>query len=78
MQTIPENIEHRIQLKKIEIKNYEQSIKNYPPQRMQTHGEPYLRKLQNELIILNNELEDREKQIRKNIYHKRRNKRKTV
>lgn len=75
MQLIPENIEHRIQLKKIEIKNYEQTMKNYPPQRMQTHGEPYLRKLKNELIILNNELEDRDKQIRKEIYLKRKKRR---
>lgn len=52
------NIEHRIQLKKIEIENYEQRIKNYPIDRLERCSKPHLQKLNNELKILENELED--------------------
>jgi hypothetical protein len=55
-----ENLEHRIQLKKVEIDRYQVVIENYPPDRMERHGKPFLQKLQNELKILENELEDRE------------------
>jgi len=55
-----ENIEHRIQLKKDEIRRYELAIANYPPDRMERHGKPFLQKLNNELTILENELDDRE------------------
>ena len=55
-----ENLEHRIQLKKDEIRRYELSIANYPPDRMEKYGKPFLQRLQNELQILQNELDDRE------------------
>lgn len=60
MKKTKENLEHRIQLKKDEITKYEYVIQNYPPDRMEKYGEPYLQKLRNELMILQNELEDRE------------------
>ena len=60
MKNIKDNLEHRIQLKKDEISRYEYVIQNYPPDRMKKHGEPYLQKLNNELKILQNDLEDRE------------------
>lgn len=60
MKKTKENLEHRVQLKKDEIARYEHSIQNYPPDRMQKYGEPYLQKLRNELTILQNELVDRE------------------
>jgi hypothetical protein len=60
MKKTKENLEHRIQLKKDEITKYEHVIQNYPPDRMEKYGEPYLQKLRNELMILQNELEDRE------------------
>lgn len=46
------NIDHHIQLKQIEIANYQNAIKNYPPDRMLRHGKPHLAKLQNELVSL--------------------------
>ena len=55
MKKTPENIEHRIQLKKDEISRYETVIKNYPPSRMESSGIPYLQKLHNELKDLENE-----------------------
>ena len=55
MKKTPENIEHRIQLKKDEISRYEIVIKNYPPSRMERCGIPYLQKLHNELKDLENE-----------------------
>ena len=60
MKKTKENLEHRIQLKKDEITKYEYVIQNYPSDRMEKYGEPYLQKLKNELTILQNELEDRE------------------
>ena len=60
MKKSKENIEHRIQLKKDEIRRYELAIANYPPDRMERHGKPFLQKLNNELKILQNELDDRE------------------
>ena len=60
MKKSKENIEHRIQLKKDEIRRYELAIANYPPDRMERHGKPFLQKLNNELKILENELDDRE------------------
>lgn len=60
MKKTKENLEHRIQLKKVEIDRYRVVIENYPPDRMERHGKPFLQKLQNELKILENELEDRE------------------
>jgi hypothetical protein len=60
MKKTKDNIEHRIQLKKNEIEKYNEVIKNYPPDRMEKYGKPYLQQLHNELQILNNELEDRE------------------
>ncbi len=59
MKKTKENLEHRIQLKKDEIRRYEATMKNYPPSRMERCGIPYLQKLQNELTILENELDDR-------------------
>jgi O-glycosyl hydrolase len=49
------NIEHRIQLKRDEITRYVQYFQNYPADRMERSGIPYLTKLQNELIELQNE-----------------------
>jgi hypothetical protein len=46
------NLEHQIQLKKIEIDNYTQAIKNYPIERLEKFGKPYLQKLNNELQVL--------------------------
>ena len=60
MKKSKDNLEHRIQLKKDEIKRYEFAIANYPPDRMERHGKPFLQKLNNDLKILQNELEDRE------------------
>jgi hypothetical protein len=60
MKKTKENLEHRIQLKKDEIRRYEERIQNYPPSRMEQCSIPYLQKLRNELIILENELDDRE------------------
>lgn len=60
MKKSKDNIEHRIQLKKDEIARYIQIIANYPPTRMEKNGKPYLQRLQNELKILENELEERE------------------
>lgn len=60
MKKSKENLEHRIQLKKDEIQRYERVIANYPPDRMEKNGKPFLEKLNNELKILQNELEDRE------------------
>ena len=60
MKKTKENLEHRIQLKKVEIDRYRVAIENYPPDRIERHGKPFLQKLQNELKILENELEDRE------------------
>lgn len=54
------NLEHRIQLKKDEIVKYTAHCKNYPPHRMESNGKPYLQKLNNELTILKNELDDRD------------------
>lgn len=60
MKKMPENLEHRIQLKKIEIDNYLHCIRNYPPDRMKKYGIPYLNRLNKELDILNKELEERD------------------
>jgi hypothetical protein len=60
MKKTKDNLEHQIQLKKDEIKRYELTIKNYPPDRMERHGKPFLQKLNNELKTLENQLEDRE------------------
>lgn len=49
------NIEHRIQLKKDEIARYQVACKNYPPDRMQKYGFPYLKKLESELTELQRE-----------------------
>lgn len=60
MKKTKENLEHRIQLKRDEIEHYRKAIENYPPQRLERAGKPYLARLMNELKILENELEDRE------------------
>lgn len=60
MKKSKENLEHQIQLKKDEIARYLVVCKNYPPDRMEKCGKPYLQKLKNELTILENSLEDRE------------------
>jgi hypothetical protein len=49
MKRTNDNIEHRIQLKKIEIDNYKAHIVNYPVDRMQKCAVPYLTKLEKEL-----------------------------
>ena len=60
MKKTKENLEHRIQLKKDEITHYARVIKNYPPNRMNKCGIPHLRRLNNELQLLQHELDDRE------------------
>ena len=55
-----DNLEHRIQLKQFEIDNYNACIRNYPPDRLDRYGKPYLQRLENDLQILNNQLDDRE------------------
>lgn len=60
MKRTRENLEHRIQLKRIEIEHYKKVIENYPPERYERHAVPYLQMLNNHLTILQNELEDRE------------------
>lgn len=60
MKKTKENLEHRIQLKKDEIQRYKRTIENYPADRLERHATPYLQKLQNDLIILENELDTRE------------------
>ena len=48
--------EHLIQLKKIEIDRYKLAIKNYPEDRMQKYGIPFLKRLHGELRVLEKEL----------------------
>lgn len=50
------DIEHLIQLKKIEIDRYKLAIKNYPEDRMQKYGIPFLKRLYGELRVLEKEL----------------------
>jgi hypothetical protein len=38
-------LEHLLQLAEIEVENYLNVIKNYPPDRMEKCGKPYLEKL---------------------------------
>lgn len=52
------NIAHRIQLKKDEIARYEQAIKNYPPDRTERNGKPFLARLNAELDMLIREAND--------------------
>jgi hypothetical protein len=59
MKKTPENLEHRIQLKKIDIDNCKICIRNYPPKMMEKYGIPQLNRLNEELNILNKELEER-------------------
>ena len=59
MKKTKENLEHRIQLKEDEIYRYTLACKNYPHDRMERYGKPYLQKLNNELSTLKSELEDR-------------------
>lgn len=49
MKSVPENIEHRIQLKEDEIGRYRGAIINYPPDRLNRFGIPYLTRLQDQL-----------------------------
>jgi hypothetical protein len=55
MRIAPDNVEHRIQLKKIQIEGYKRAIRNYPPDRMKRYGIPYLDMLLNELYELEKE-----------------------
>lgn len=59
MKSVLANIEHRIQLKINEIRIYRDVIRNYPPDRLQRYGIPYLTKLQDELNLL---YEERQRQ----------------
>jgi len=49
MKSVPENIDHRIQLKENEIAIYRSAIVNYPLDRLNKYGIPYLTKLQDQL-----------------------------
>jgi len=60
MRKTKENLEHRIQLKKDEIERYMDRIKNYPADRLERNGKLYLQKLQHNLIILENKVDNRE------------------
>ena len=39
-------LDHRIQLMDYEIEYYKLCIQNYPPERMEKYGKPYLKKLE--------------------------------
>jgi hypothetical protein len=73
MKKVSNNLEHRIQIKQNEIENYKRSIVNYPTERMEKCGNPYLQKLNNELTILQNELTDRDnkKEIKQQLGYSR-------
>lgn len=45
-------LEHLIQLAEVEIKNYQEVIVNYPPERMKRSGEPYLKELRDRRDVL--------------------------
>lgn len=49
MKSVPENINHRIQLKKDEIRRYKDMIVNYPSDRLNRFGIPHLTRLQDQL-----------------------------
>jgi len=49
MKSVPENIEHRIQLKEDEIRRYRLVLVNYPLDRLNRSGIPYLTHLQDQL-----------------------------
>jgi hypothetical protein len=51
-----DDIEHKIFLKKIEIENYKRVIVNYPADRMEKCGIPFLNKLKNDLQLLERQL----------------------
>ena len=38
-------LEHMLQLARDEVRRYEEAIKNYPPDRMEKHGKPFLARL---------------------------------
>ena len=38
-------LEHLLQLAQIEIDNYRRAIQNYPPDRMEKYGKPFLERL---------------------------------
>ncbi len=61
MKKTKDNLEHRIQLLKSEIANYQRCIANYSEHKMQRCGAPYLQGLTDDLIILENELAERNK-----------------
>lgn len=49
MKSVPENIDHRIQLKEDEVRRYRNILVNYPLDRMNRSGIPYLTRLQDQL-----------------------------
>lgn len=49
MKSVPENIDHRIQLKEDEISRYRRILINYPLDRLNRSGIPYLTRLQDQL-----------------------------
>ena len=55
MKSVPENIDHRIQLKEDEIRRYRPILVNYPPDRLNRCGIPYLTRLQDQLNDLDAE-----------------------
>jgi len=49
MKSVPENIDHRIQLKEDEVSRYRTVLVNYPLDRLHRSGIPYLTRLQDQL-----------------------------
>lgn len=52
-------IEHMIQLLDIEIVNYKNHIKNYPPERMEKFGIPFLNTMENDKKVLEGLISDK-------------------
>jgi hypothetical protein len=59
MKSVPENIDHRIQLKEDEIARYRSVLVNYPLDRMNRSGIPYLTHLRSQLDELRAERQRR-------------------
>lgn len=52
-------LEHLLQLAQIEVDNYKNHIKNYPEARMQSHGIPALKVLEERRDVIQQELKNK-------------------
>jgi hypothetical protein len=52
-------LEHLLQLAQIEVDNYKNHIKNYPEARMQSHGMPVLKVLEERRDVIQQELKNK-------------------